>query len=142
MTQADHGDPLDAPVHPRPDGQPQYPTAPVATYPTAPVATYGVAGPQYVYLVPPPKNDLAVWSLVTGILSWVVCPLILGIAAIVTGSAGRRAVQGGQANNPGMATAGLILGWVNVGLTGALLALWILVPLAAFAGAAFSVSAW
>jgi hypothetical protein len=71
---------------------------------------------QYGYAATPPKNDLAVWSLVTGILSYVTCPLLLGIAAIVTGTMGRRAADDGLANNRGMATAGLILGWINVAL--------------------------
>lgn len=71
---------------------------------------------QYGYAAAPPKNDLAVWSLVTGILSYVTCPLVLGIAAIVTGTMGRRAADEGLANNRGMATAGLILGWINVAL--------------------------
>lgn len=71
---------------------------------------------QYGYAQSPPKNDLAVWSLITGILSYVFCPLVLGIAAIITGTMGRRAADEGLANNRGMATAGLILGWVNVAL--------------------------
>ncbi|MDR7385396.1 DUF4190 domain-containing protein [Promicromonospora iranensis] len=78
--------------------------------PAAPAVT------QYGYAATPPKNDLAVWSLVTGILSYVTCPLLLGIAAIVTGVKGRRAADEGLANNRGMATAGLILGWINVAL--------------------------
>lgn len=71
---------------------------------------------QYGYAPSPPKNDLAVWSLVTGILSYVMCPLVLGIAAIVTGTMSRRAADEGLANNRGMGTAGLILGWINVAL--------------------------
>ena len=72
------------------------------------------AAPQYGYAPTPPKNDLAVWSLVTGILSFVFCPLLLGIAAIITGTMSRRAADQGLANNRGMGTAGLILGWINV----------------------------
>lgn len=87
--------------------------------PGAPAA-YGQPGApavsQYGYAASPPKNDLAVWSLVTGILSFVFCPLLLGIAAIITGTMSRKAADQGLANNRGMATAGLILGWVNVAL--------------------------
>jgi hypothetical protein len=75
------------------------------------------AAPQYGYTPSPPKNDLAVWSLITGVLSYVMCPLLLGVAAIITGTMGRRAADEGLANNRGMATAGLILGWVNVALS-------------------------
>jgi hypothetical protein len=87
--------------------------------PGAPAA-YGQPGvpaaQQYGYAPSPPKNDLAVWSLVTGILSYVFCPLLLGIAAIITGTMSRRAADEGLANNRGMGTAGLILGWINVAL--------------------------
>lgn len=78
--------------------------------PAAPVAAQGGWTPA------PPKNDLGVWALVTGILSYVMCPLVLGVAAIVTGTMSRRAADQGLANNRGMGTAGLILGWINVGL--------------------------
>ncbi|MFD7022673.1 DUF4190 domain-containing protein [Promicromonospora sukumoe] len=77
----------------------------------------GAPAPQYGYTsATPPKNDLGVWALVTGILSFVFCPLLLGIAAIITGTMSRRAADEGLANNRGMGTAGLILGWVNVAL--------------------------
>ncbi|MFD7307007.1 DUF4190 domain-containing protein [Promicromonospora sp. NPDC059942] len=74
------------------------------------------AAPQYAYGQTPPKNDLGVWALITGILSFVFCPLLLGIAAIITGTMSRRAADAGLANNRGMGTAGLILGWINVAL--------------------------
>lgn len=85
---------------------------------SADTAAYGQpAAPQYGYTPSPPKNDLAVWSLVTGILSYVMCPILLGVAAIITGTMGRRAADEGLANNRGMATAGVILGWVNIALS-------------------------
>lgn len=104
-----------------PEGQPASSAEPGAPYgqPGAPAA-YGPPGApataQYGYAQSPPKNDLAVWSLVTGILSFVFCPLLLGIAAIVTGMMSRKAADQGLANNRGMGTAGLILGWINVAL--------------------------
>ncbi|GAA1870784.1 DUF4190 domain-containing protein [Myceligenerans crystallogenes] len=80
---------------------------PAATpYPGAPAQ--GGYGPQY------PKNGLGLWSLILGILSFVVCPVIASIAAIVTGHMGRKAVRNGEANNGGMAMAGLILGWASL----------------------------
>ncbi|WP_369373502.1 DUF4190 domain-containing protein [Promicromonospora sp. Populi] len=110
------------PPESQPEPTPYAPQEPAASYsePQAPVyAQPGapVAAPQYGYAETPPKNDLAVWSLVTGILSYILCPLLLGIAAIITGTMGRRAADEGLANNRGMATAGLVLGWVNVGLS-------------------------
>jgi hypothetical protein len=80
-------------------------------------APQGQPGAQWAqHPASPPKNDLGVWALVTGILSYVFCPLVLGIVAIIVGTMSRRAADQGLANNRGMGTAGLILGWVNVAL--------------------------
>lgn len=106
-----------SPRHPGPD-----PNAPYVQHGQHSAPTpYGQPGgptavPQYGYSQTPPKNDLGVWALVTGILSYVFCPLLLGIAAIITGTMSRRAADEGLANNRGMGTAGLILGWINVAL--------------------------
>lgn len=87
---------------------------PDAGHPAASAQPGGASAPQYGYPQAPPKNDLGVWALVTGILGYVMCPLVLGIAAIITGTKSRRAADEGLANNRGMGTAGLILGWINV----------------------------
>jgi hypothetical protein len=122
-----------------PHGQPGAPGADTPYGRPGAPAAYGPPGapaaPQYGYAPSPPKNDLAVWSLVTGILSYVFCPLLLGIAAIVTGTMSRRAADEGLANNRGMGTAGLILGWINVALV-ALVVVFFLIAIAAglFAG--------
>jgi hypothetical protein len=112
---ADPGPGQSAPSE-RPGVPSEQPGAPYGL-PGAPAA-YGQPGapaaPQYGYTPAPPKNDLGVWSLVTGILSFVFCPLILGIAAIITGNMSRKAADQGLANNRGMGTAGLVLGWINV----------------------------
>ena len=138
MTQNDGGtpyepepDPGTQPTQPLPEpargaeeppasGTPQEPAS-GAPYgqPGAPGAYGQPAAPavsQHGYAQSPPKNDLAVWSLITGILSYVFCPLVLGIAAIITGTMSRKAADQGLANNRGMGTAGLILGWINVAL--------------------------
>jgi len=60
-----------------------------------------------------PKNSLGVWSLVLGLVGLFVCGLFTGIPAIVVGHKARGAVAEGQANNPGMATAGIVLGWIS-----------------------------
>jgi hypothetical protein len=129
----------------------QYPTGqyPTGQYPSGAVQPYAPQGPpqyqygappQYGYAPAPPKNELGVWSLVTGILSWILCPLVLGIVAIATGNASRKAVRDGLANNPGSATAGLILGWINVALVGGVVLVWFVIVIIGLLGAAFSVS--
>ncbi|GAA4726328.1 protein of unknown function (DUF4190) [Promicromonospora umidemergens] len=119
--------------------RPEQASGQLQPYLSGPQPSQVVPQPQYVYTVSPPKNDLGVWSLVTGILSWILCPVVLGIVAIVTGNASKRAVRQGQANNPGLATAGLILGWINVGLIGGFFVVWIVVVVIAFSGAGIAV---
>jgi hypothetical protein len=72
-------------------------------------------------------SSRAVASLVLGILSYVACPLIFGIAAIVLGSGERH----------GVARAGVILGWINVALS--ILSLIAAVVFFVFVGAASAV---
>jgi hypothetical protein len=138
----------------------QYPTGqyPTGQYPTGQYSTgqypsgqlqphvpqgqvqYQYGAPQYGYAPPPPKNDLGVWSLVTGILSWILCPLVLGIVAVATGNASRKAIREGLANNTGAATAGLILGWINIALFGAGVLVWLGIVLVGLLGAGLAVS--
>ena len=71
---------------------------------------------------PPPNRDTngkAITSLVLGIGGFLVCPIILSVAAIVIGGQARneiRASQGRQTGE-GMAKAGVILGWVSLALS-------------------------
>lgn len=58
-------------------------------------------------------------SLVLGILSYICCGIFSGIAAIVTGhmARGRIKASGGTETGAGLALAGLILGYLFIGLT-------------------------
>jgi hypothetical protein len=85
-----------------------------------------------------PTSTLALVSLITGILSYVALPVIGGIIALITGYMARnetRAVPP-TASGDGLATAGIVLGWVNVALAVLGLCLFILIMLLSF-GAAF-----
>lgn len=89
-----------------------------SSYSTPPAyggADYGTSQPQYGYGYP--KNSLAVWSLVLGLVGLFVCGLFAGIPAIIVGHKARKAAAEGQANNAGMATAGIVLGWISTILT-------------------------
>ena len=61
-----------------------------------------------------PRNQVGVASLLLGISALLTCWLLLGvplgIAAVITGDLARRRVTRGQADNPRIATAGLVLG--------------------------------
>lgn len=61
-------------------------------------------------------STTAVLSLVFGILSWFVLPLIGAIVAVVTGHMARGEIRRapGAVEGDGLALAGLILGWANL----------------------------
>ena len=67
----------------------------------------------------PPTSSLALASLVTGILGLTFFPLIGSIIAVVTGRMARKEIResAGALSGDGMATAGLVLGWLGVGMT-------------------------
>ena len=61
---------------------------------------------------------LGVWALVLGIASFVLsCAFVTGIPAIIIGRQGQRAADEGLANNRSLSTAGVVLGWVAVGMS-------------------------
>jgi uncharacterized membrane protein YjfL (UPF0719 family) len=72
--------------------------------------------PPPAFIQTPPNSGLAIASLVTGILSWVLIPIIGAIIAVITGHMAKRQIResNGQLSGDGMATAGLILGYVNL----------------------------
>jgi hypothetical protein len=79
-------------------------------------------GAPYGYSATPEKNALGVWSLVLGIVSVVLlfsCAVgfLAAVPAVITGHLSRKANKEGLADNPGLALAGIITGWVTIGLT-------------------------
>lgn len=72
------------------------------------------------YQTPPakPNSNMAVASLVLGILGWTVAPGLASIAAIITGHMAKNEIKGsmGQLGGDGMATAGLIMGYASVAI--------------------------
>ena len=72
------------------------------------------------YQTPPakPNSNLALASLILGILGWTVAPGLASIAAIVTGHMGRNEIRDsmGQLGGEGMATAGLVMGYASVAI--------------------------
>ncbi len=63
-------------------------------------------------------STTAVVSLVFGILSWVLLPVIGAIVAIVCGHMARAEIRrsGGSLEGDGFAVAGLVLGWTHMAL--------------------------
>ncbi|MBN2148592.1 MAG: DUF4190 domain-containing protein [Anaerolineales bacterium] len=73
------------------------------------------------YYNPPPSvqnSSMAIISLIAGLLGLFVFPLIGSIVAVITGGMAKKEIQssGGMMGGDGMATAGLILGWIGIGL--------------------------
>jgi hypothetical protein len=74
--------------------------------PPPPLPTGGGGGTQ--------DNGSGTIALITGILSFFVCPIILSIVAIVFGKKGMAAAAAGTADNGGQAKAGYIMGIISL----------------------------
>ena len=63
-------------------------------------------------------SSLAIASLVTGLVGWTFLPIIGAIAAVITGHLAKKEIResNGMLGGDGMALAGLILGYVQIGL--------------------------
>lgn len=63
-------------------------------------------------------SNLAVASLVSGILSWIIIPFLGAIVAVVTGHMAKREIREsmGTLKGGGMATTGLALGYIQLAL--------------------------
>ncbi len=73
---------------------------------------------------PPPEygqqtSSLAVISLVAGIASYFIVPLLGAIAAVITGNMAKKEIRqsSGRLTGEDMAQWGLILGWINIGIS-------------------------
>ena len=64
--------------------------------------------------LPVPTNTLAMVSLISGILSWVLAPVIGGVVAVITGHMAKREIRRTGEQGDGLATAGLILGYIHL----------------------------
>jgi hypothetical protein len=83
----------------------------------APVTMPAPTQPAYPYPYGSPRtNSLSIASMVSGILSWVLCPFFGGGLAVIFGHVAKSQIkQSGEAGG-GMATAGLVLGYANLGV--------------------------
>ena len=75
--------------------------------------------PQYTNYAVLPSSTLATISLIAGILGFVMLPVIGSIIAIWAGYAARKETRSvpPTASGDGLATAGIIVGWIQIGLT-------------------------
>jgi hypothetical protein len=95
-----------------PYGQPPgYGQAPPYGQPPA----YGAPVPGYYA---PQTEGMAIGALVSSILSWVFCPVIPAIVALILAANAKRKIDasGGALTGEGLVTAARIISWINIGL--------------------------
>lgn len=105
---------------------------------TPPPPQPGVHGPSggpyggYPGYRTPETDGTAVGALVAAIASWIVCPVITAIVALVlAGTAERNIAESrGWKTGAGLVTAARIVAWINIGLVVALLVFALLVAAA------------
>jgi hypothetical protein len=53
-----------------------------------------------------------------GVAAFVICPLVLGVLAVVFGYIGKRNIEdsGGMLGGEAFAVAGIVLGWINIAI--------------------------
>jgi hypothetical protein len=129
--------PEQAPQQPTPPPPPQgYPSPyPQGPYSGAPYpGGYPPAPPQpYAGYTPPPaapRNGLGITALIIAIVALlasfsVAGGIVLGIVAVIIGFAGRSRAKRGEANNGGVALAGVILGFLAIIISLAFIAVWV-----------------
>lgn len=90
----------------QPYTQPGYGQQPTYQYPQQ----YGYAPPA------PPTNTMALVSLVSSIAGLTLIPFIGSIVGVITGHMARKQLATSHEQGAGMATAGLVIGYIGVGL--------------------------
>jgi len=71
------------------------------------------------YPVEKTTSILAILSTISGAASFFVVPLIGAIAALITGYMAKSEIKksNGMIEGEGFATAGIVMGWINIGLS-------------------------
>lgn len=119
--------PVASPPPPPPPGYGPAPTwppqgAPAAAYPPPPgtPAAYPAPGgypPPYASAPAPLTSTNAIVGLVLAIASWVVCPVIPAIIAVVLAAKSQQEIQAsqGRVGGDGLNLATRIISWINIG---------------------------
>ena len=74
--------------------------------------------PNNPYVPVPRTSNLAIVSLISGIASWFLLPFIAAIIAVISGHMAKNEIRrgNGMVTGNGMATVGLVLGYIQLGL--------------------------
>lgn len=75
--------------------------------------------PNNTYYAPPPTSTMAIVSLIASILGWTIVPVIGSIVGVITGHMAKKEIResGGRLGGDGLATAGLIIGYIALGFS-------------------------
>ena len=73
----------------------------------------------------PNTNGLATASLVFGIISWFLCPLVGGVIAVACGHIAHSQIKRTGESGSGMATAGLVLGYIHLAAAAIFIVFWL-----------------
>ena len=108
-------------------GQSEYPAYP----PYPPPPAYGPA---------PQTSNNAVAALVLSIVSWVFCPIIPAIIALVFASKARREIlaSNGWVTGTVLVTSAKIVAWINIGFWAAMTIVWIFILVVALISGAIN----
>lgn len=109
--------------YPPPQNPPPYPPPYPPQYPPQyPQAPYPPP-----YQPPPQTHTMAVVSLVFGLLSFVGCAGLGSIIAIIAGNMALGDIRANplRYSGGGMANAGIIMGWISLGLTVCAICAWV-----------------
>jgi hypothetical protein len=88
---------------------PPYGSSPPSGYGTPPAAPYG-------YQAPRKTNGMAIAAMVVSLASLLTCPIV-GVVGIILGNRARNEIRSTGEDGDGMALAGIIVGWIAIGLT-------------------------
>src|SRR5262249_16151894 len=99
------------------------------TVPQPQVPAWGQPGAAQPYQVVPPTDGKALASMIFGIVGMLCFWGVLGIPAVILGHLGKSSISKsmGRLKGEGMATAGLVLGYLNIAL-GILVVIALVVP--------------
>ncbi len=137
----------DNPWAPRDPGQQPPPSAYPPPPPAYPPPTPPGSGPPLTYGPPPgylPRQteSTAVVAIVLAGASWLVCPFVLAIAALVVGANAQRRIDADPARLDGgqLVTAAKVIAWINIAVSVAVVVFVVFLALGAWSTGSFEVT--
>lgn len=130
--------PMEGEAPPPPGMPPPPPPAFAPGMPPPPPGMPGMPPPGYAPLARRQTDGMAVAALIMGIGGFFICPLVFGVLAVIFGYMGRGNIQksGGVLEGDSFCTAGIILGFIQIGITLFFIILWVIIAIIAASSSA------